>query len=223
MDGLILKGIVTGLILSVMLGPAFFLLLETSIRKGIRAALAFDAGVIISDIFYIIIAFLFIQQIEELSQGGENAIIRAIGGILFLVYGYFTFFKKVERMRFKPSKNRKKARHVEKLENKDYWIHFIKGLVLNLANPLVVFYWFSVMAFGRSGSSTALTTFEMFAFLAVALSTFLTIDMLKIFGAKKLRPFITVRFLLSMNRITGTILMLFGTFLLINSLVIWLK
>ena len=52
---LILKGIVTGFVLSIMVGPAFFVLLETSIRKGARAALSFDAGVLLSDFIYILI------------------------------------------------------------------------------------------------------------------------------------------------------------------------
>lgn len=214
---MILKAIVTGLILSVMLGPAFFVLLETSIKKGIRAALAFDAGVLIADVIYIVIAYVFIQQVEELSYGDDNAIIRAIGGILFIIYGYFTFFRVVSKVDKVKMKNPK----FEGTENiKDYWIHFIKGLLLNLANPLVVFYWFSVMAFGHSGHKEALSAFEIFLFLGVVLGTFFTIDVIKIFGAKRLRPFITVNLLSSLNRITGTILMAFGTFLLINSIVL---
>src|SRR5690554_8219786 len=126
-----------------MLGPAFFVLLETSIKKGIRAALAFDAGVLISDIIYIVIAYVFIQQVEELSRGGDNALIRAIGGALFLVYGYVTFFKKVGTIEIKRTRKFSSG-------SKDYWIHFIKGLLLNLANPLVIFYWFSVMEIGRA-------------------------------------------------------------------------
>lgn len=200
-----------------MLGPAFFVLLETSIKKGIRAALAFDAGVLIADVIYIVIAYVFIQQVEELSYGDDNAIIRAIGGILFIIYGYFTFFRVVSKVDKVKMKNPK----FEGTENiKDYWIHFIKGLLLNLANPLVVFYWFSVMAFGHSGHKEALSAFEIFLFLGVVLGTFFTIDVIKIFGAKRLRPFITVNLLSSLNRITGTILMAFGTFLLINSIVL---
>lgn len=220
MENLILKAIVTGLILSVMLGPAFFVLLETSIKKGIRAALAFDAGVLIADVIYIVIAYVFIQQVEELSHGDDNAIIRAIGGILFIIYGYFTFFRVVSKVDKVKMKNPK----FEGTENtKDYWIHFIKGLLLNLANPLVVFYWFSVMAFGHSGHKEALSAFEIFLFLGVVLGTFFTIDVIKIFGAKRLRPFITVNLLSSLNRITGTILMAFGTFLLINSIVMFFR
>src|SRR5690554_5520358 len=166
-----------------MLGPAFFVLLETSIKKGIRAALAFDAGVLISDIIYIVIAYVFIQQVEELSRGGDNALIRAIGGALFLVYGYVTFFKKVGTIEIK--RTRKFSS-----DSKDYWILFIKGLLLNLANPLFIFF---------------------------------TIDVLKIVGAKQLRPFITAKLLRSLNRITGSILMGFGVFLVINSIVMWLR
>jgi len=213
---LLLKAIVTGLILSVMLGPAFFVLLETSIKKGIRAALAFDAGVLISDIIYIVIAYVFIQQVEELSRGGDNALIRAIGGALFLVYGYVTFFKKVGTIEIK--RTRKFSS-----DSKDYWILFIKGLLLNLANPLVIFYWFSVMALGHSGTANPLSGFEMFVYLLVILFTFFTIDVLKIVGAKQLRPFITAKLLRSLNRITGSILMGFGVFLVINSIVMWLR
>ncbi|PWH84840.1 LysE family translocator [Brumimicrobium oceani] len=216
MSELLLKAIVTGLILSVMLGPAFFVLLETSIKKGIRAALAFDAGVLISDIIYIIIAYVFIQQVEELSRGGDNALIRALGGLLFMVYGYLTFNKKVDTVEVKKTKK-------VNADPKDYWILFIKGLLLNLANPLVVFYWFSVMALGHSGAKSALSGGETFFYLFIVLLTFFTIDVVKIVGAKKLRPFITITLLRSLNRITGTILMVFGAFLVINSIVMWLR
>lgn len=199
-----------------MLGPAFFVLLETSIKKGIRAALAFDAGVLISDIIYIIIAYVFIQQVEELSRGGDNALIRALGGLLFMVYGYLTFNKKVDTVEVKKTKK-------VNTDPKDYWILFIKGLLLNLANPLVVFYWFSVMALGHSGSKSVMSGGETFFYLFIVLLTFFTIDVVKIVGAKKLRPFITVTLLRSLNRITGAILMVFGAFLVINSMVIWLR
>ena len=64
---LILKGIVTGFILSIMIGPVFFVLLETSIRKGIRAAIAFNIGVLLNDILYILIAYVFYSQVADLS------------------------------------------------------------------------------------------------------------------------------------------------------------
>jgi threonine/homoserine/homoserine lactone efflux protein len=212
---LIFKGIVTGLILSIMLGPAFFVLLETSIRKGIRAAMVFDAGVLISDIIYIIIAYVFIKQVAQLSEGGDNALIKFIGGVLFLVYGSVMFFKKISDTNVDPK--------LKQFRNsKDYWLLLIKGLVMNLANPLVIFYWFSVMALGKSGSRGDFSGWDMFFYLSIILITFFTIDILKIVGAKKLRPFITGSLLKSLNRITGSVLFAFGLFLIVNSVLIWM-
>ncbi len=216
MSQLILKGIGTGLILSVMLGPAFFLLIETSIKKGIRAAVSFDAGVLTSDIIYIFIAYVFIQQVEAISHGDNNALFRAGGGLLLMIYGYFTYAKKISDI--KTNKNKKVS-----IETNDYWMLYVKGLLLNLINPLIVFYWFSVMAFGHSGSNNVVSQFEMVVYIFAVLATFGAIDLLKIIGAKKLRPFLTAKLLGSLNKITGAILVAFGLFLVINSIVIWIR
>jgi threonine/homoserine/homoserine lactone efflux protein len=55
-------------------------------------------------------------------------------------------------------------------------------------------------------------------FIGVLLLTFFSIDVLKIIGAKKLRPFITDPLLRSLNRITGSILLLFGVVLLLQGI-----
>ena len=215
MSELVLKGIVTGLILSIMLGPAFFVLLETSIRKGIRAALAFDAGIIIGDIIYIIIAYVFIKQVAALSSGTDNALIKIVGGVLFIVFRLIMFFKKISEKKFEEES--KKFRN-----SKDYWLLFVKGLILNLANPLIIFYWFSVMALGKTANKDAFTGLDMFFYVSIILFTFFTVDVLKIIGAKRLRPFITNNVLKSLNRITGSVLLGFGGFLIINGALIWL-
>lgn len=63
---LLFRAFSIGLILSVMPGPVFFVLIENSITKGIRSALALDLGVLISDIVYILLAVLFVEQILSL-------------------------------------------------------------------------------------------------------------------------------------------------------------
>ena len=55
MTSAVLEGVLMGLFLSVFVGPVFFLLIETSINKGIREAFIMDAGVILSDIAWIIL------------------------------------------------------------------------------------------------------------------------------------------------------------------------
>ncbi len=204
---LIFKAIFTGLILSLMIGPAFFLLLETSIKKGVRAALAFDFGILISDIIYITIAYIFYGEVAKLVEGKHTELLKAIGGGLFIIYGIVSFFKKP------------KIQTQEEIDNsnntsKDYLIQFIKGLMLNLVNPMVIFYWFSVMALGTEHGVDSWV--DNILFIGILLITFFSIDVLKIMGAKKLRPFITDQLLGSLNRITGSILFLFGVVLLLQ-------
>ncbi len=190
-----------------MLGPVFFVLLETSIRRGIRAALAFDAGVFVSDLIYILIAYLFFSEIANFSHGKNEHILRIIGGLLFIVFGLTSFFKKQKDPKQDDSGN---IIH----NSRDYIMLFVKGLFLNLANPLIIFYWFSVMALAAKESTISEIHSPMLLYLGTLLFVFFSIDVLKIFGAKKLRPFITQSVLRLLNRVTSTVLFLFGVVLI---------
>jgi threonine/homoserine/homoserine lactone efflux protein len=53
----ILLAIPLGILLCFMIGPVFFVLLETAAIKGFRAALVFDAGVVSADLVFIAIAY----------------------------------------------------------------------------------------------------------------------------------------------------------------------
>lgn len=209
---LILKGVVTGLILSVMVGPVFFVLLETSIRRGVRAALAMDLGVFLSDIFYILIALFFYNEVEALSSGKDNYTIKLVGGIILIIFGVVNFFKKV---------NMKKGEGIDVVSNtnaKDYVFLVIKGFLLNLANPLVVFYWFAVISSG-AGDASADSNWQIILFLSIILITFFGIDILKIFGAKRLRPLVTKKLLIGLNRLIGIVFVAFGLFLILQKYV----
>jgi len=211
---LILKGVITGFILSVMIGPVFFVLLETSIRKGIRAGIALDFGVFISDVIYILIAFLFYNEVKSLAEGQSKEIAKGIGGILFIVYGLFTFFKKPKNVPLTVSKDR------EPSDWKEYRMLCLKGFLLNLANPLVIFYWFSVLSLGDANHVAGWSTQTvLFVFICIILLTFFSIDILKIVGAKQLRPFITDKLLQSLNHLIGIVFMVFGVVLLVQGIV----
>jgi len=58
-----------GFFLSFMIGPVFFVLLETAALKGFKAALVFDLGVVLADVIFISAAyFSSIQLLENLSN-----------------------------------------------------------------------------------------------------------------------------------------------------------
>ena len=84
-----------GLLLSFMIGPVFFVLLETSATKGFRAGVSLDLGVILADIvFLLIVYFSSFQLLENLSN--EPGLF-VFGGMILLVYGIFLFVKKTKK------------------------------------------------------------------------------------------------------------------------------
>lgn len=215
MFDLILKGVITGFILSVMVGPVFFVLLETSIRRGARAGLAFDVGVFMSDVIYVLIAYIFYAEVKSLYEGGSKEVAKIVGGLLFVTYGGFTFFKKPKQLQVSEAK---KTRELADWDWKEYGKLCLKGFLLNFANPMVVFYWFSVLSFGDSSSVSMEdeSSVRMLLFISIILITFFSIDVLKIFGAKQLRPFITNRLLTSLNHLIGIVFVVFGIILFIQ-------
>jgi threonine/homoserine/homoserine lactone efflux protein len=87
----ILTAIPLGIFLSFLIGPVFFVLLETSAVKGFRAALVFDLGVVFADIVFILIAYFSSYKLIE-SLKNDPAIF-IFGGILMLTYGIISFIK----------------------------------------------------------------------------------------------------------------------------------
>jgi threonine/homoserine/homoserine lactone efflux protein len=193
-----------------MIGPVFFVLLETSIRRGVRAALAFDLGVLLSDVVYILIAFVFYAEVSELAAGKNQMILKIVGGVLFLGYGVATWFKKPKEMKVDEV-----GRVIQSMG--DYAMLTLKGFLLNIANPLVIFYWFSVMTLGsKSSSEGGPQHASILFFLLIILITFFSFDLLKIFGAKKLRPLVTDKLLVALNHLIGIVFAIFGIVLLVQ-------
>lgn len=192
-----------------MIGPAFFMLLETSIVKGIRAAVAFDFGVFLSDVIYIGVVYYFLNEVSQTIHENKN-LITVIGGVILLIFGVTTALKK------QTAKLNTEFINVVH-QPRDYGVLLLKGFFLNFLNPMVLFYWFTALTIDTE--SVAQGGFQAFTFISVILITFFSIDLLKIFGAKKLRVFITPAVLKRLNLMLGIILMIFGVVLLFKGTV----
>lgn len=209
MVDLIIKGIVTGFILAIMIGPVFFVLLETSIRRGFRAAVAFDLGVILSDILYILIAYVFYAEVSSILSGEKQELIKLAGGILFLIYGVVSFFKRPKQVQVNEDGDTIQGM-------KDYVLLGVKGFLLNFANPMVIFYWFSVITLGAKNETPDEPRYYILYFIATILITFFSFDLLKILGAKMLRSLVTERVLIALNQLIGIVFAAFGVFLIMQ-------
>lgn len=209
----IFQAIGIGFLLSVMVGPVFFILLETSITKGVRASLYLDLGVFISDVIYILFAFIFAAQIKGFTNdaSNNNFILGIIGGVLFVGYGIYTLFSK--------SKNEvsPKSKTITS-KNADSLVLGIKGFMLNFANPAVLFYWIGIIAQGNQITDKDHPG-QLILFVSLVLFTYFAMDVLKILGAKKLSPLVTGALLLALNRLIGIIFTVIGVFLILKQFV----
>jgi threonine/homoserine/homoserine lactone efflux protein len=215
---LLFRAFSIGLILSIMPGPVFFVLLENSITKGVKSALALDLGVLISDIVYILLAVLFVEQINTLLTGENKQLFDIIGGLIFIIYGIYNWFKKTKIT----TGNAELAEVTEKFHLKEsnnpkrnLGLSVAKGFLLNFANPLVIFYWLSVASIAKR-ESTEDSNSMLFLFLGSILLTFFSFDILKIFMAKKIKNFVNESMLNLLNKIIGVLFVAFGLFFMLR-------
>ncbi|MGA9240081.1 LysE family translocator [Robiginitalea sp.] len=191
-----------GFLLSFMVGPVFFVLLETSATKGFRAGFALDLGVIFADIIFLFIAyFSSFQLLENLSnQPG----LYVFGGVILLIYGLTTFF----RSDFKEKKPRIVTR------GSDYLGLFVKGFLLNFINIGVLVFWLGVIII--VGPSLNNQPNRIITFFSAMLGAYLITDIFKILLAKQLRRKLTRDRILQVKKILGVILIICGIVLIVK-------
>jgi threonine/homoserine/homoserine lactone efflux protein len=216
----IFQAIGIGFILSIMIGPVFFVLLEISITKGFKAALIFDIGVLLSDLFYIVISMFFAYQLRGLSDFKNNLALSILGGSLFFVYGvYNLFFKKIKLVPITLDKELLDDHHNSKSSTaRDNTMLVLKGFTLNLLNPGVVIYWLAIIAKGFDLVSKYESDLHIMVFLFVILITYFGIDSLKAYVANKLKPLVTTGLLKGLNWLIGIVFMGTGVFLILRQL-----
>lgn len=212
---LIFTGIGYGLLLSIMVGPAFFVLIETSITKGVRSALFLDLGVFICDLLYVTLAFYFVSQIDDIMQGGNEHIFKIIGGCFFIFLGIVNILKAKRKV------ISVKAINPNDLSASTYIMMFIKGFAINALNPGVLFYWLTLISvLPNPPIELGITNAQaLLIHLSLIFITFFGIDILKIVGAKKLKEILTPAWMRVVNLVLGIILSCFGTLFLIRGII----
>ena len=194
----ILNAIPLGIALAFMIGPVFFVLLETSVTKGFRAAVVFDLGVILADIVFVTIAYYGSKTLLEQIQDDPRLFVLG-GGILF-IYGLFTFYK-----RRKPILTDENLVVVEK---NNYFGLFIKGFFLNCINIGVLAFWLGVVVV--VSSNLEMNSTRIFNYLTAIIVAYFLTDLLKIVLAKQLKNKLTPEVIRKIKRGMGIALMIFG-------------
>lgn len=204
----ILTGIPLGFFLSFMIGPVFFVLLETSITKGFRAAMSFDFGVVLADIFFIAVAYFssyrLIQSIKD------DPALFIFGGIIMFTYGMITFLK----LR-KAHKLIDPDEEVEEIIlKKNYLSLFMKGFLLNFINIGVLGFWLAIII--TFGPKFDMETSRMAVFFSAVLGAYLFTDICKVLLAKQLRSKLTPVNIIKVKKTSSVLLIVFGMVLMLQ-------
>ena len=194
----ILNAIPLGIALAFMIGPVFFVLLETSVIKGFRAAVVFDLGVVLADVVFVFFAYYGSRTLLEKIKDDPRLFVLG-GGILF-VYGLFTYFK-----RRKPIITDEELVIVEK---KNYLNLFIKGFFLNFINIGVLAFWLGMVVV--ISPNLEMDDKRIFNYFTTILVAYFLTDLLKILLAKQLKSKLTPNVIRKIKRGMGIALMVFG-------------
>lgn len=197
-----LNAILLGFGLAFMVGPVFFVLLETSVVKGIRAAIVFDFGVVLSDALFIFIAYYgsrtFLVKLKD------DPRLFLIGGIILISYGLYTVF-------YKKTKKTVTDSELVVVENNNYLGLFLKGFFLNSINIGVLAFWLAIVIAISSGLQ--MNENKIFNYFVVVISTLLVTDLVKITAAKQLKKQLTPVVLRKIRQTIGIFFIIFGVIL----------
>ena len=205
----ILKGLAMGLLLVISVGPVIFTVIKQSINNGRGGGFSFVAGVWISDFLLVILSNLFSELVTTIMDFKMQI---GIAGSAFLIgMGIFYFF-------FKKVHLHPEDISLPPLRSSDHAKIVLQGFLLNTLNPAVIAFWLTT----ATAIAVSHSIRDRIIIFTTALVVNMTADVIKVTLAGKLRRKLTVKNIRLINKISGLILLIFGTVLLFG-VVIFLR
>ena len=200
-----LPAVPLGILLSFSFGPLFFILLETSISKGIKQAFFIDVGVVAADITFFSVAYFGASKL--ITEENQPALF-VLGGVLLSSYGVLSFFKT-----YKKRKKQQKGK-VKVIETPNLFSLAIKGYLLNIINVAVLFFWTGVLFV--IGPKFEMETGKIWRFFLATVSTYIIVNLCKYYFASKLKTKLTDSILYKMKQALNLFVFVFGVYLVVS-------
>lgn len=196
----LMRGFAIGILISAPMGPIGMLVIQRTLDKGRWPAFATGIGAAISDLFYCVLTGAGIAYITEFIQQ-QQLMLQVLGSVVLAIFGIVLFRKNPQRTLRKkavPSAN-------------TYWKDIVTGFFLTVSNPLILF--FIIGLFARFNFLLPELRFYHYvsgylSIAAGALAWWFVITFL----VNKMRAHFNVRSLYLINRIIGSLLILFALF-----------
>jgi threonine/homoserine/homoserine lactone efflux protein len=199
----ILKGVIIGLLVSVPMGPVGVLCVQRTLNRGKMSGLVSGLGAAAADVIFAIIAgfglTIIINFIEQ-----KHIYFQIIGGLFVLYVGVRIF-----------NTNPVKQLKLQRLGKSQLSQDFVSIFLLTLSNPMAIFLFLAIMAAIK-------VTGDQLRFLEISLLTggiafgailwwFVLANI-----ANRFRKRIRLRSIWWLNKITGSVVFLFGLMVLIS-------
>lgn len=189
-----------GFALALSVGPIIFIIIKHSLNNGHKAGFSFVFGVWVSDILLVVLSNTLSAAVSLLDT--HEKIVGTLGGLFLLSMGvYFAFFKKIKMQDPEKADARFRKRDMARL--------FASGFAINTLNPSVIFFWL-VNATLVAGNHTIR---ERIIIFSLCLLINMSADVGKVMMAGKLRNKLNYHTLKVVNKISGSLLILFGVVL----------
>lgn len=193
----LLYGLITGMVMSVMLGTVFFALVQNSIDNGFKSGVIISIGVIFSDLILIIFSYFNANLIPE--GGNTEFIVRICGGVFLIGYGLSNILKK------------KKVSYPDTKTGR--WFFYIAtGFLLNILNPGNFIGWLAISTHLQQVAEY--NFWQCIFFYGGALTAIFFMEMLISFAGSSLKKYISERLLVVVDRVVGVIFIGFAIYLL---------
>jgi len=201
------EGFSVGLLLSALIGPVFFALIQASLTNGFRYAAALATGILVSDLIYVLVTFFGIKFISSFES--FQTYLGLGGGLILIGFGINSIFQKKA---FRPNSG---GIDLPRLKKRSA---FAKGFGINGINPFVLLFWISIASLVQLKKDFTGSDY-LFYYVGILLTVF-CIDLGKAFIAKQLAPLVTDRFLFWLNKLVGILMIGYGIRMIWQTIII---
>ena len=203
-DSAMLNGLLFGLFLAISVGPTLFALIKYSLHYSYKAGIAFVIGVSVSDIIYVMIANAATSVLQTLKTY-EKPLAIALS-IIIIVAGLAGLFSKKKPIEVDLMGN-------VKIRKRDTFKIFASGFLINTLNPAVAVNWLGAAAVIANKN----LSYKLIFFIS-CLGLIISIDLLKVFLAGKIKSTLTPKKIIQIQHISSLVLVIIGLGILIISI-----
>ena len=202
----IAKGILIGIIASAPMGPVGILCIQRTLNKGRWFGFITGVGAAVSDFIYALIVGLGMSFVMEPLKNPEyQFIIKIVGSVLLLLFGFYCFFS-----------NPKKKMYKKGSSKGTLWHNAITAFFVTFSNPLIIF--LIMAAFAQFSFVQPSRPIEMIAgFLSIPFGALIWWYGLT-WAINKIRKKFNMNGIVIINRIIGTIVILFSFLILLGTI-----